>query len=1106
MINKRTIALLFLIAWLSNLPLLAQWETHESVLSDHTWYKIGVVEDGVYGIDAAMLQSLGVDVQNLNPNQIRLFGNVPGMLPESNDAERYDDLSEIAIKVTGDEDGNFDAADQILFFAKGPVDMELNIHDFFNYTRNPYSDTLYYFLCLDAGVPGLRIEERPSLPMEPEMPVVTSYLDFVCHESEELSPYASGRTWFGDLITGQEGYKEFVFDIPGLDVSKPVWIDTKELGRNKTPFSFSLKVNDLTVVDGYAFDGYRDREYGKDHFIKRSVFVESGPINVRYEIDPSPSNPMLFIDYFTLAFWRDLRFRGHETAFRVIPSQIENNAWVQVSGAQPGVNCWEVTNPMCPVIQQVQQNANQLAFGVAGATEHRFNLFDGSGVKQVASVHRIHNQNLHGITDAELLIITPRVFWNQSQELADFHREMDAMNCVLADVEEIYNEFGTGIQDPTAIRDFIRMVYLRSNGNLKYVLLMGKGTHDFRRIKGVDNNFVPTYQIAQDPQLEVYSMCSDDYYALMDEGEGSECRGHVDLGVGRIPITTAEQGDAMVAKIKHYADLSCSHGSWKNNHLLVADNDAITYLNYAEELDRILDTSWHDVNSKKVYLDSYPLVNTPSGPRIPQANEALMDYFEKGVGVVSYTGHGGVKGLATEQVISVSDIQAMNNYDKLPFVHTATCEFSKFDNPNVVSTGELMVLNPHGGAIAMLTSLRPTVALTNHFLSKTLHSILYEQPHQENMRFGDIYRIVKSDILYSKANMVYVLFGDPALRFFYPTHSIKTERIQGKDVRTVKGFVAGPNDVIDTSFEGVLDFVLYDQKSVYSTLGQMGAGARSYSFYSDVLFEGKVSVTHGRFELQFPISSDIVHGSSGARLSYYAYDSIRRIEAKGACDDLMLEAPSFVDNQGPEIHLYWNTPDFVDGSTVSRRGTLYADLFDEHGIYHYNVSIGRDIVLRSNIPAFDNLVLNEYYEPAIDDYQKGRVAINVGELEDGTYSFSLKAWDTQNNSSEAEIFFVVRQGAIVSHVYNKPNPFTDETWFSFSHGDMTDQLSVLIEVFDVMGRRVAVIQQETEAVEGVVPPIQWNGGSLRAGLYLYRITVTNSKGKSSTISQRMIKK
>jgi hypothetical protein len=1103
---KNTVKVVLLLAILMPcLPLRAQWQVRESVLSAHTWYKIGVTEDGVYGVDYTTLQSLGVDVQSLNPDRIRLFGNRPGLLPEGNGEARFDDLTEIAIQVTGAEDGTFDPDDKILFYGKGPVDMKLNILNFFNYERNPYTDTLYYYLCVDSDDLGLRMPTKPSAQVGAGAALVNSCLDYICHESEEMSPYASGRTWYGDLTTGQEGYREFVFDIPDLDISKLVWIDTKELGRCKEGFTFNLKVNDSILVNSFVFDGYRDREFGKEHNAKRSIPLESGPIVVRFEINPTSSNPMLYIDYFTLAFWRGLKFRNHEMAFRVIPSQVNGATKIQVGNANAGVHCWEVTDPMLPAIQQVELKASKLSFGVTDSVEHRYHLFDMSGVKQIASVLPIPNQNLHGISDAELLIVTPREFWDQSEALAAFHREMDAMNCVLVDVKEIYNEFGTGVPDPTAIRDFIRMVYLRSNGNLKYVLLMGKGTHDFRRIKGVDNNFVPTYQLATNPHLEVYSMCTDDYYALMDEDEGSNCDGQVDLGVGRIPITTPEEGDAMVEKIRHYADLSQSHGLWKNNHLLMADNDINTYVNYSEELDDIIDSQWPNVNTKKVYLDSYPLVNTPSGARVPQANETLMDFLGKGVGVMSYTGHGGVKALATEQVFSISDVQSMDNYDKLPFVHTATCEFSKFDNPTMVSAGELMILNPRGGAIAMLTTVRPTIAQTNQVMSKSVHRHLYEMQDQNTLRFGDIYRVAKTDA-YMKSNMVYVLFGDPALRFFYPTRDIRTESLKGEDIRTVKGFVKGSDDLIDNNFNGVLEFRVYDQKSQYTTLGQMNGDPLEYSFYDDVLFEGKASVTNGHFEFQFPVPSDINHGHQAARLSYYAYDSIRRIEANGAYDNVFFTTPASVDHQGPEIHLYWNTPDFENGSCVARKGTLYADLFDEHGIYHYNVSIGRDLVLRSNISAFDNLVLNENFEPALDDYQRGRVSLNVGELQDGIYTFTLKAWDTQNNSSEAEIIFEVRQGVLLSQVHNAPNPFTDETWFSFAHGDMTDHLSVVIEIFDVMGRKVAMFQKETDATDGVVPPIQWNGGSLRSGLYLYRITVTNSKGKSWTISQRMIKK
>ena len=135
------------------------------------------------------------------------------------------------------------------------------------------------------------MQTRPLLQTTPEIPVITSYLDYICHESEEVSPYASGRTWYGDVITGQEGYKEFDFDVSDLDTSKPLWIDTKELGRCKETFSFNLKINDSIVVDSFAFAGYRDREFGKEHAVKRPKRVLSSPIRLRYEINPNSPIP-----------------------------------------------------------------------------------------------------------------------------------------------------------------------------------------------------------------------------------------------------------------------------------------------------------------------------------------------------------------------------------------------------------------------------------------------------------------------------------------------------------------------------------------------------------------------------------------------------------------------------------------------------------------------------------------------------------------------------------------------------------------------------------------------------------------------------------------------
>ena len=1100
----------------------AQWPTHESVLKEHTWFKIGVTEEGVYALDYNTLQSLGIDMGSLNPNHIRLFGNVPCVLPENNGTERYDDLSEIAIEVTGAVDGSFDAQDQVRFYGKSPVNMVLNGLDFYSYEPNLYTDTVYYFLCVDSGEAGLRLQLNPLVLPNGADTIINEYPDYLYHDNDEFSPYASGRNWYGDLITAQEGSLDFEYEIPGLDTLKLFYIESKVLGRCKPAFNYHLKVNNHFVANAWRIEVYQDHEYGKEHYLTRSFLVNSSNITVHYEVlSPEDANPMLFNEYFVLNFWRDLCYRGDQMAFRIIPSQLDGLiAKVEVGNVNSNVECWDVTDVMNPSKQLLMFQSGIASFGIADSIEKRYHLFEPADLKPVASCYPIANQNLHGITNAELLIITPRVFWDQSEALAEFHRERDAMNCVIADIQEVYNEFGTGIQDPTALRDFIRMVYLRSQGNLKYVLLMGKGTHDYRDIKGLHNNFVPIYETAASPFLEVNSMCTDDYFALMDEDEGQNCDGKVDLGIGRIPITTPEQGDAVVAKIKHYADLSATHGIWKNNHLLMADNDTKTYIEHAETLAYQLDTSWRAAIAKKLYLDSYPIVSTPSGDRIPEANVILKDYFDKGVSVFSYTGHGGTKSLSSEWVLALSDILALDNYDRLPFIHTATCEFSKFDNPNIVSGGELLLLNANGGAIALLTTMRPTLAQNNKELSKSLHDHLYDKIDYQPMRFGDIFRLTKSDPrFYKKTNIVYVLFGDPALRFAYPSQEIKTELVDGTVVAygtegvevsgmsSIEGYVAGIDMEIDTAFNGVLEVKVYDAKSNYTTLGNYG-NVREYSFYHDVLFEGKASVKNGRFNIEFSLPANTNLGEGMGCVSYYAYDSVRKVDANGVFDKLIVKAPddTETDVQGPEIKLYWNHPDFENGDVVLRKGTLYADLFDAHGIYHYNVSIGRDIVLHSNYPAFDNMILNDWFEPALDDFQRGRVTLPFDELEDGVYEFRLKVWDTQNNSSEAEIVFEVRQGYILSQARNFPNPFTNETWFTFDHGDMTDHLSVLIEVFDVMGNRVAILERETDAEVGVVAPIRWDGSALRPGVYLFRITVTNSEGKTRTLSQRMVKK
>ena len=103
------------------IPLAVSAQNHvgQSVLSQHTWHRMSVAKEGIYKLDYEVLRAMNIDVENINPNEIRIFGNPAGVLPEKNSETRYDDLTEMAIFVSGAEDGRFDAGDYVLFYGQG---------------------------------------------------------------------------------------------------------------------------------------------------------------------------------------------------------------------------------------------------------------------------------------------------------------------------------------------------------------------------------------------------------------------------------------------------------------------------------------------------------------------------------------------------------------------------------------------------------------------------------------------------------------------------------------------------------------------------------------------------------------------------------------------------------------------------------------------------------------------------------------------------------------------------------------------------------------------------------------------------------------------------
>src|SRR5689334_1629457 len=171
--------------------------TTSSVFASGDWYKISVAKDGVYKIDYQFLKSLGIDVDQVNPSFIRIYGNGGGMLPFANSTPRADDLIENAIYVAGESDGHFNTDDYILFYGQGQIRWQYDAAgNIFHHIDNLYSDSTYYFINVDMGA-GQRISMQSSTTL-PATHFATTFNDYQLHEVDLTNCVKSGKEWYGE--------------------------------------------------------------------------------------------------------------------------------------------------------------------------------------------------------------------------------------------------------------------------------------------------------------------------------------------------------------------------------------------------------------------------------------------------------------------------------------------------------------------------------------------------------------------------------------------------------------------------------------------------------------------------------------------------------------------------------------------------------------------------------------------------------------------------------------------------------------------------------------------------------------------------------------------
>lgn len=1108
-------------SWSNSNPSFAKTTAQSSVLASGKWFRFETQQEGFYKIVRSQLSSFGIDAATVDPRTIKIYNNGGKPLPEKNSAPRHTDLQQNAIYISGEADGKFDEGDYILFYGRN--------FDFWNYdslsrnfvrTKNPYSIKNYYWIT-SGGAAGKRMEEISGAQKTTTPYLQFSSMAFQHFEEDKFNIGKTGRAFVGDEFSQSTKSRTYTRTLEERNNAFNLYY--RYAFVNNSPDNVPLRIDEGTnLVLSKTMYGYGTYQYSYG-ILDSNTVPFANPIsenrsNLKFTYSSSSPNSYGYLDYYEILYRRNLKTQNDFITF--FSDDTTTTIEYQLSNfSNTDIHVYDVTNHAAvkKIIDPIKKSAGDFFFqkNEMQRSISKFIAFCGEKFLSPANAVEVSNQDLMGIAGgAKYIIITPKEFKAAADRLKNYRQNQARvpLSSLVVEVEQIYNEFSGGLKDPTAIRDFIRYGYMNWNIKPAYVLLLGDGDYDYRNIEKLNKNFIPPYE-TEEYLNEIYSYSAEDYFASVDGDDIA-----ADLALGRLPVQSLNEANLLVDKIIFY-ETGAERGNWRNTITLVAD-DALTSSGpdgapntpQSEDLANDIIPKSFDLN--KIYLVNHPTVYTSLGRRKPAVNQAIVDAVNNGTVLLNFIGHGSPEVWTHEQVfIKDVSIPQFNN-DKYFFLTAATCDFGYFDNPNSQSGMEVMILKQSAGAIGGFTSVRPVYSHENAALNENFYSKMLNSTRDTmNLPFPVGYAYYKTKVEKHSVNDIkYLLFCDPALRLNLPQYTASVDSLNGNSfgsVQQVKALgevrIAGAIKKTDGSvwsdFNGQLELTVFDSERILP-IPEIGFN-QTMNVSGGKIFNGRVSIKDGYFSTTFIVPKDISYENKNGRIIAYFYND--EVDGLGFTSNFIVggtDSSVANDLTGPEIEIYFDQVSNNKGALVNSNSLLIVKLSDQKGLNTTGTGVGHKLLGVLNDDLTNSIDLSNYFEGDLDKgNQSGTINYRLPNLSLGEYKIEITAWDVFNNSSkEIEYFKVVNSNdLVIDQAYNYPNPFSNNTVFTFQQ-NLNTPIDVGIRIYSVAGRLIHSIDRNNLNEKFV--KIDWDGKDaegnfLANGVYLYKIKIKTANGDFS---------
>jgi hypothetical protein len=771
--------------WTSDPPVLwggdlrDPWETR---------VRIEVEEPGIYRITYADLQTIGFDMEGINPVYFKIENQG----------------REVAYQFEGDEDAIFDAGESFLFYGEqfqGDYLSALYAHqadhwpaygswqpEFSAFMLEKYTHTNVYWLYI-SDKPGLRITEIDGTPQSGNP--VTAFVDHARFEEE--------KAWWTYHFTNEDTWFWESFDVRVFPTNKSYYVDLVD------PVISPLYE---ARIDGEIVSATSSSAINPDHHLQFSLNDQlfsdddwdgairhsfSGTINQQYLISGEnnfsytvhsvglPASRYGF-DWFSLSYTRALQAVNDQLLFNIYSPEAVD---IQVANLPSPANyLWNISNPLQPVaIQNPEFEAGLLTYNQNFIEQQQYIVSNLSAVKSVSENLFLYTPPdlLSSNQQADYLIISPKPFLEDLQPLVDYRSSQD-YQVRLVDLQDVYNQFNFGISHPIAIKNFFGYIYQHwEKPAPAYVLLVGDGHWDLKNLKSSEEVFMPPNFVWVDPlQGEVDSL--SDLVAVAGDDI------FPDAMIGRLPVNTTQELQAYINKTIQFEN---GNSEWKRKLTFVADNyylqnpdnctdyDLATVCstdpagNFPAIVNQVIaDEIQAPYQINKIFLDDYDC-RSSSPDNCTQVRTDIAQAFNQGNQIISFNGHGAIPYWAAEKILHVDHIPDLTNKDLYPVVFSLDCvDGYWYYPPNIPdqpidhrSLAEELTRVADKGAVAMLSSPGNGYVNGHELLQRGFFSAFSNLAHPT---LGALDLNAKLTLMANHGNdsliFTYMIFGDPALQ------------------------------------------------------------------------------------------------------------------------------------------------------------------------------------------------------------------------------------------------------------------------------------------------------------------------------------------------------